>query len=354
MTQAVALNRLIAVIVALLAAAALKWSYPVTMPIAAAAFLLAVVWPMKPWLDDRLPGPFSNLVIFLSLGAASGGFLVLTFIAVDRVAATLARREEQIGALIERARDWAREQGVSGLSAEDLVGRLSGTLDVLVTEIYAALGYLGLVTVLVLLGLPEIPGFRRRLIARLRSGGEDEAGAFATINLVTRRFRRYLGLTAFTSVLTGLATGLFAWAVGLELALTWGMLNFLLNFVPVIGNIVGMVPPALFAALQFDGWRAPVAVLLGLGVIQITISNVVYPMLQGRGMAMPAVVIVIALTFWGWVWGIMGALLAVPLTAAFLIACSHFESTAWIARLVVGEDRDPARDPGGRRTLSRP
>jgi predicted PurR-regulated permease PerM len=75
-------------------------------------------------------------------------------------------------------------------------------------------------------------------------------------------------------------------------------------------------------------------VFLGFAALQIMISNIIYPTLQGRSLALSPVMILVALAFWGWVWGIAGALLAVPLTAAIIIICERFRSTEWIALLL--------------------
>ena len=123
-------------------------------------------------------------------------------------------------------------------------------------------------------------------------------------------------------------------ATGLDLALVWGLLNFLLNFVPVIGNIVGIVPPTMYASIQFGGWTMPLLVFAGFAALQIAISNFIYPWLQGRQLALSPLVIIIAMTFWSWVRGIAGALIAVPLTAATVIACDQFDRSRWLARLL--------------------
>ncbi len=80
----------------------------------------------------------------------------------------------------------------------------------------------------------------------------------------------------------------------------------------------------------------PLVVFLGFGVIQIAISNFVYPMLQGRSLSLSPIAIIVALAFWSWVWGIAGALIAVPLTVALVIICEHFPGTRWIAMLLSG------------------
>jgi predicted PurR-regulated permease PerM len=94
------------------------------------------------------------------------------------------------------------------------------------------------------------------------------------------------------------------------------------------------VPPTLYALIQFQGWTMPVIVFVGFAVLQIVISNFVYPMLQGRSLSLSPIAIVMALAFWSWVWGIAGALIAVPLTVALVIVCQHFSSTRWIATLL--------------------
>jgi predicted PurR-regulated permease PerM len=129
--------------------------------------------------------------------------------------------------------------------------------------------------------------------------------------------------------------------MGLDLAVLWGLLAGILNFIPTIGSIVSVIPPALFALLQFGvGWQAP-AVLVGIGLIQIVLGAYVDPKLQGRYLELSAFVVLVSITFWGWAWGLAGAFIAVPLTAALVVALGEFEETEWVARLLT-RDTPPA------------
>ena len=202
----------------------------------------------------------------------------------------------------------------------------------MLTNIYTILVYLGFILLLVVLALPEVPLVRRKLAETLdRQDRHDMLGA---IDEVSVKIRRYLGTTFLTSTLTGLASSAWSLLVGLELPLVWGALNFLLNFVPLVGNIVGIFPPTLYAVVQFQNASLPVLVLFGFVVLQIAISNFVYPALQGHRLSLSPFAIVVALAFWSWMWGIAGALLAIPLTAACVIAADHFPATRWIARVL--------------------
>lgn len=325
-------NRLLAVIAGLLAVAGLKWSYPVTMPLAVAVFVVAAAWPIKLWLDRALPSGLSYAGTLLVLLLLLAGFFAAVYFSLAAVAQTLAARQDQFRQLYDGYAAWAGGHGLHVIDAEGGYDRLVGVARAVVSQAYTVLAYLGLVTVLVLLGLPEVPAFARKI--RGGMGAADRLEVFGAIEEIAGKVRGYIGVTALTSLLTGVASGAWAFAVGLDLAPIWGVLNFLLNFVPAIGNVVGILPPTLYAVVQFGDWTAVAVVFAGYAVLQVTISNFVYPWLQGRGLALSPVAIVVALTFWGWVWGVAGALLAVPLTAAFAIVCGHFRGTGWIARLL--------------------
>lgn len=325
-------NRLLAVIAGLLAVAGLKWSYPVTMPVAVAVFVIAAAWPIKPWLDRALPSGLSYAGTLLVLLLLLAGFFAAVYFSLAEVVQTLAQRQDQFRQVYDDYSAWASRRGLHVIGAEGGYDRLLGLARAVLSQAYAVLAYLGLVAILVLLGLPEVPAFARKI--RGGMGAADGREVFDAVEEIAAKVRGYIGVTALTSLLTGIASGAWAFAVGLDLALIWGVLNFLLNFVPVIGNLIGILPPTLYALVQFGDWNTVAVVFAGYAAIQVTISNFVYPWLQGRGLALSPMAIVVALTFWSWVWGVAGALLAVPLTAAFAIVCGHFRGTEWIGRLL--------------------
>jgi predicted PurR-regulated permease PerM len=112
-----------------------------------------------------------------------------------------------------------------------------------------------------------------------------------TVDEIAGKIRRYLGVTVLTSMITGIASALWAYVVGLELALVWGILNFLLNFIPIIGNVIGIIPPNLYAVIQFQSLTMSLIVFLGFVALQIVISNFVYPTLQGCSLSLSPVAI---------------------------------------------------------------
>jgi len=143
---------------------------------------------------------------------------------------------------------------------------------------------------------------------------------------------RYLGTLFLISMVTGALVWLILEVMGVELAIGWGVLAFLLNFIPTVGSIVATVPPVMMAVLQFSpGYVRPAMVLLLLFAVQFGIGNFVTPKLVGDKLGLSPVVIMLSLMLWGTIWGIPGAILSVPIAAIVKIVCENFESLKPIA-----------------------
>ena len=329
-------NRLLTLIAFILTIAALRWSYPVAMPLVVTFFIIAAAWPLRRWLERVLPPSISNIGTIVLLFLVLAGVFALISFALAQAAQTLATNGEQYRALYDVYAAWAQEKGLPVVGGEGGYDHLVAIARIVFWRIYVVLGYVGLIAVLVIMGLPEVPALAHKFRDQLQAAEHREL--VDTVETIAEKCRQYVGMTVLTSLITGIASALWSFSLGLDFALLWGVLNFLLNFIPVIGNIIGIIPPTLYAVLQFDGWTRPAIVFAGFAVLQIVISNFVYPMLQGRSMSMPPVAIIVSLLFWGWVWGVAGALLAVPLTAAIVIVCEHFKSTEWISNLLGRRD----------------
>ena len=324
-------DALLAVAAVVLVIGALRVSYPVAMPLLFAGVIVAALWPLKAWLDRRLPAPLGYLLSVLALIALLAGFAAAVYFAVGQVAAVLGGQWTRLETAYLSVADWAAGWGLPLNRALDQ-RRVVGFVQMLVSGLYGFVTYVGFIGILVMLGLPEVPRLRAKATEEL--DGRSRAELLDVTLEISRRVRSYLGTTLATSALTGVASALWSFATGLELALVWGLLNFLLNFIPVIGNIVGVIPPVLYAFLQFDGWTMPLVVLGGFAALQLVISNFIYPWLQGRGLSLSPLAVVVSMTFWTWLWGIAGALIAVPVTAALVIVCGQFDRSRWFARLL--------------------
>lgn len=332
-------NRLLAIVVTVLAIAALRASYPVTMPLAISALVIAAVWPVKLWLGRFLPPALSYLGAIALLLVVLACFVAAVYFSIAQIVRAFAENGDRLAQAYRPIEGWLAQWGLS-FDAVQGHRRLIGFGQSLLSNAYTTLVYLGFIVLLVIFGLPQVAAWRSKIEAEFTARNRQEL--IGTVDAIAEKVRRYLGVTTATSVLTGVASAVWALATGLDIALLWGVLNFLLNFIPIIGNAMGTVLPVLYAVLQFQDWTMPAIVFAGFAVIQIGVSNFIYPWLQGRSMALSPLAIVVALALWTWIWGISGALIAIPLTMTLTVICGHFAATRWIAA-ALGQGDEPER-----------
>ena len=148
--------------------------------------------------------------------------------------------------------------------------------------------------------------------------------------------KQYMTIKTSISLLTGGAIYLWLVMLGVDYALLWGVLAFLLNFVPNIGSIIAAVPAVLMALVQLGSWSA---LFTGVGFLlaNTIIGNVIEPRFMGKGLGLSTLVVFLSLVLWGWILGPVGMLLSVPLTMLLKIALESSEDTRWLA-ILMGAD----------------
>lgn len=167
------------------------------------------------------------------------------------------------------------------------------------------------------------------------------------ISSISRQISRYLSMQFLISLVTGVMVWAALWLMDVDFAITWGVFAFILNFIPTIGSVIASIPPILVAVVQFYPDFFP-AFLVGiqLFIIQQTMGNIVSPKVMGDELNLSPVVILISLLFWGWLWGVMGALLSVPILAAIKIVCDNVESLH-VLSVMMGSGRTYSREMSG-------
>jgi predicted PurR-regulated permease PerM len=184
-------------------------------------------------------------------------------------------------------------------------------------------------------------------LSRLLPDETDAARLRALASDVSLQVQRYIWMKSAISLVTGLLSYAILKLIGVDFAAIWALLIFLLNFIPNIGSLLGVVLPALLTLVQFDTYTPFLMVALGLGATQFVMGNVVEPAYMGKSLNLSPFMIVLSLTFWGLIWGIPGMFLSVPIMVVFAIVCSHFDELRWIAVLLSTDGRlmaSPSRD----------
>ena len=156
-------------------------------------------------------------------------------------------------------------------------------------------------------------------------------------NDIIGHVKKYIFTKFLTSTATGILAGLIYWFLGMELAFIFGTLTFILNFIPVIGSVIAVLLPIPIAVLQFPELSQVMLIILLPTVVHTLIGNILEPKIFGEAFGLHPITIILSLIFWGMIWGIIGVLLAAPITAIIKISFERFESTKQIARLLEGK-----------------
>jgi len=149
------------------------------------------------------------------------------------------------------------------------------------------------------------------------------------------------------SIVTGLVVWGFTSAFGLPLAKEWGAIAFVLNYIPFIGPLVATLLPTAFALIQFDNWQSALTLFLGLNLIQFTLGSYIEPRVSGNALSLSPVVVLFSVFAWGYLWGIFGAFIGVPISIALVTFCRNHPSSRWVSELLGRDSEDDHGDDSG-------
>ena len=332
---------LMAIIASILVVAALKATQAISMPLAFAFFITILVHPLQQRLEKRLPRWLSLILVLLLLGAIVGiaiGALSLSGEIIEPKVPQYLDRLQQMWSTVQA---WASDRGLplnrftsdssSTLSrlTQEAIGGVRSLLSVISLTILT-------ISLLVLL-LLEVAQYHQKIQQAFSSKTSDRL--INAVGNTSEKLRRYLWVMTLTSLLTAVLTIVWCLIVGVDLAFVWGIIAFILNYVPTLGSIVAIIPPTLIALL-FNGVGRAIATLVGLTAIQLVMGNFVDPRVQGKSLQISPFVALFSITFWGWVWGIPGAILGVPMTISIILFCQEFKMTQGVAILLSQSNTD--------------
>jgi len=328
------LGRFIQVLVAvILVSAALYFARVVFEPIAFALFGMALVWPFQQAIDARMPKP-NALILTILLTLFVIFVLALAIIwSVGEIVHWIFANVARFQSLFMRTTQWLEGYGIfvtEGLGQYD-VRTFIGIVQGAATGVNYFSGFCVVVFLLLTFGLIELSDFRIRLEELEPKIGFNIS---QTAEEIAKKVRKYMLIRTLASVLTGLAVFVFTLSIGLDLAIAWGVISFVLNYIPYIGPLIAVVFPVLFATAQFESWPMAIVIFGGLYTIQFLIGNYFEPMVAGKALAISPFVMLVAFFFWAFLWGIPGAFIGLPVTIALFTICEQNPSSRWIVRLL--------------------
>lgn len=326
------------------------------IPVSLAFFLAAVSFPITNWLrEHRIPRFFAVLTTVLVVFAFLSGIMVVAFLLINDLAA-----DERMELYGKRMYDIALEFGVQLeewkiegaeeeikkiLTVELIRDFFESNIASLLSSVLEVVKNSFIVLILLVFMLGEARVFGRRFEAIVAARGPNLQRMLSA----THDIQKYLAIKTLVSIGTGVLAGLLCWLANVDFPLLWGILAFALNYIPAVGSIIAGIPPVILALLIHDIQHAAV-VGVGYLVINGFLGNFLEPALLGRRFGLSTVVVVISVLFWGFIWGPVGMLLAVPLTMLMKVALDNSYELRWLG-VAISQEKKGAHERDKERQL---
>lgn len=317
-------------------------------PVLLALVVAITAQPLRAWLDRYLPAALAATVSILVIVVTLGGLALSILLAVARFGSLLGHYQAQFEKLVYGILDRMDELGVSQESIEKLTssfsfGRLAGiVLDVL-SGLAGTLSSFLFVLALCLFMTIDATGFGRQL-GNMRAARGHLVDALADFATGTRR---YLWVSTVFGLIVAVLDAIALQLLGVPAPWLWGLLAFLTNYIPNIGFVIGLIPPAILALLD-GGPGLMVAVIVIYSVLNVVIQSGIQPKVVGDSVGLSVTVTFVSLVFWSWIIGPIGAILAVPLS---LLVKSIFidadPGNRWLSAVIANSDPAPTDDGPG-------
>jgi AI-2 transport protein TqsA len=325
---------LVTVAAAVAILAGMRAAGPILGPILI-ALVITIAWsPAADWLRRRGLPPTAAALTGILIGIAIVGLLVaLVWVSLAQLQEKLPTYQPRIAALqamiIEKLRvlplDSSRLLSEEAFSPANLVGYALRFIRRL-TQTAGNLVFLVLLMAFMMLEAIDFP-------AKLHAAFASNQAALESFHRFGERIKSYFIINAVFGLAAAIINTMLLLALGVDFAVLWGVLSFLLSFVPNIGFIIALIPPTLLALIEFGFTRA-IVVLGGYILINFVSDNVIKPRFVGHSIGLSPLVVVMSLLFWGWLLGPLGALVAVPLSIGVKFLLDSFEESRWVARLM--------------------
>lgn len=314
----------------------MRYAQSLIVPFLLALFLAAIAATPVNWLKSKgLPLPLAIMLVLL-ISIAAGVFVTLILgSSVDEFSKSLPAYQTRLKELTGGIVDWLAGIGTNAPETRGILnvidpGKAMGFAHSLISSLGGVFGNAFLILFTVLFMLMEAWSFPQKINAIYGNRGDE---VLNRVSDVLKSTRQYLSIKTLMSLATGILVGGGTALIGLDFPILWGFLAFALNFIPNIGSIIAAVPAVLLSLVQL-GSMATLGVILVYLTANIVIGNIVEPRYMGEKVGLSTLVVFLSLVFWGWLFGLVGMLLSVPLTMTVKFASLANEETRWLGILL--------------------
>lgn len=337
---------LVAIASAIIILAGIKLANEIVVPFLLSLFIAIICSPMIKFMTKRkVPLALAIAILFIAFLL---GFIFLAGIinsTLQEFTQSIPQYKVQVSARVQSVLALAHKWHLPlTLSQEEIMSKfdpsaIMNLVSKLLMGLSGALSNIFVIFLVVVFMLFEMPVAKYKLALAL-SPDDDLSNEKEYINQVLDGVIGYLGVKTFVSLLTGGLIWILLEFLGVQYAILWAILSFLLNYIPNIGSILAGIP-IVIQALVLNGFSVGLGTLIGVVIINMIVGNVLEPRLMGKKLGLSTLVVFLSLLFWGWLLGTVGMLLSVPLTMACKVALEFNKKTRKYAVLFSDLDEVP-------------
>ncbi|MBD2426937.1 AI-2E family transporter [Phormidium sp. FACHB-1136] len=304
-------------------------------PILLSLFVAMVTTPLMQWLKARgLPGWLAYTLVLL--GVIVSGLILILFLAASlaQLSAELPTYRNLIDQQLTELVQWLDSRGIQGQDIKDLEwfqpGRIFQALLYFVSALLGTVSNVGFTLLIFIYMLASAPNFS----GRLHHGLATDPPMLARFRSFSSSISTYLLIKSWLGALTALLQIVLMGLLGINFAILWGVFSFLFNFIPNVGFYISLIPPTLIALLTL-GWAKALIFAVGYTLINNFFDIAIAPRYLGKGLDLSTIVTFLAVVFWAWILGPIGAFLALPLTVMVkTLLLEPFPETQLLAQLM--------------------
>jgi len=300
--------------------AGMKAAESLLIPFLLSIFIAVICAPPLAWMTKRgVPLALAMLAIiaFIVIFGFAVGAIVST--SINDFSQDLPTYQAKLGVITANFLQWLESMGVALPISQIQENIKPGTVMGMVGKTLASLGNVMTNAFLILLTVIFILSESAMFNSKLQRATGEGSKSLEAIERFTSSINQYMAIKTGLSLLTGVLIMCWLWIIGVDYPVLWGLVAFLLNFVPNLGSILAAVPAVLLALIQLGTGEAALTAM-GYVFANVLVGNVLEPRMMGRGLDLSTLVVFLSLVFWGWVLGPVGMLLSVPLTMTVKIA----------------------------------
>ena len=283
-----------------------------------------------PFVKKRLPAWVRSLITSIFIFSILGFVGTILTKSINRLADSYKDYETNVSIMTDRINNTFQINIANVLGDFMTDFDFGSILESIFSSLSGLLGNAFMIVIYLLFVFLEANSFQDKIRAVCKTDEQYES-VRKMLDKMEASITNYIGLKTLVSILTGLLSYFVLLIIGIDSPVFWAFLIFLLNYIPTIGSLVGTLFPAFFSLLQFGEFQPFFLVLIFVGLIQVLIGNVLEPRLMGNSLNISALVTILALSFWGAIWGITGMFLSVPITVMLVIVFAQFPDTRPLA-----------------------